>query len=119
MLLDHLEIAERHVAQGRSNVEHQRQLVQKLTRDCLPTEQPEELLALFEELLASHIADRDRLLNETRQEHLDGPVDRSTKGAAPLNAALPGATIDCPRQQGCARLDPRTTIASAKMTAEG
>jgi len=62
MILDHLEIAERHVSQGILHVERQRQIVAELARDGLPTALSKAILARFEELLAVHIVDRDRLL---------------------------------------------------------
>jgi len=64
MIIDHLELAERHVAEGAARVGRQRQLVTELVCDDLPSRQSKELLKTLEEALAMHIADRDRLLKE-------------------------------------------------------
>jgi hypothetical protein len=59
MLVDHLDQAERRVAQGAEHVARQRMLVNQL--DCQARTQARELLAQFEEMQRMHIADRDRL----------------------------------------------------------
>jgi len=64
MIIDHLELAERHIARGTDRVEHQRQLIEELTRDGQDTTQATAILTKFEEVLAMQIADRDRLLKE-------------------------------------------------------
>jgi hypothetical protein len=64
MIIDHLELAERHVAEGASRVGRQRQLLTELICDGLPSLQSKLLLKTFEECLAMHIADRERLLKE-------------------------------------------------------
>jgi hypothetical protein len=56
--------AERHVAEGTMHVERQRNLVENLARDGHDTKQAEAPLKQFEELLAMHIQDRDRLLKD-------------------------------------------------------
>jgi hypothetical protein len=59
MIVDHLDRAERRVAQGAEHVERQRMLINQL--DCQARTQARELLAQFEEMQQMHIADRDRL----------------------------------------------------------
>jgi len=61
MIIDHLELAERHVSEGAAHVEQQRQLVERLAHEGHYTDRSEAILAQFEDLLAMHIADRDRL----------------------------------------------------------
>lgn len=57
----HLEIAKRHVAEGRRVVIRQRQIVVELQKDGHNTTTAEALLEQFEATLEAHIADRDRL----------------------------------------------------------
>jgi Spy/CpxP family protein refolding chaperone len=64
MLLDHLEKARRHVAEGELHLAHQRELVAKLGRDGHDTKDARQLLEQFEELQQLHIQDRDRLERE-------------------------------------------------------
>ena len=66
MLQDHLALAERHVAQGHTHIQRQRAIVTELTCDghIEAAITAAELLALFEETEAFHIAHRDRLLKE-------------------------------------------------------
>ncbi len=68
MLFDHLARAERQVAEGERHVATQRELVAKLGRDGHDTEQARLLLKQFEDLLALHVADRDRLLREVHDQ---------------------------------------------------
>ena len=67
MLLEHLAIAERNVAQGERQLEHQRGLIEELRRDGHDTHKAEELLLTFEESQALHIADLDRIRAELAQ----------------------------------------------------
>ncbi|HEY7245359.1 MAG TPA: hypothetical protein VH678_15930 [Xanthobacteraceae bacterium] len=62
--MDHLAQAERHVVQGEQHVTRQRDLVARLQMDGHDTDEALKLLSQFEELLAVHIADRDRLKAE-------------------------------------------------------
>lgn len=64
MILNHLNQAHRHVAEGARQVAEQRERVQKLERDGDDTRDSRLLLKQFEELLALHIADRERLERE-------------------------------------------------------
>jgi Spy/CpxP family protein refolding chaperone len=68
MLLDHLAQARRHVAQGEQHVMRQRELVAEMERDGHDTAQSRALLKQFEELLALHVADRDRMERELAGE---------------------------------------------------
>ncbi len=65
-LREHLALAERHVAEGERVVARQREIVAELERDGhdAAAAQARQLLAQFEELLALHVADRDRLRKE-------------------------------------------------------
>jgi hypothetical protein len=55
MIIDHLEIAERHIAEGKVSVERQRQVVEKLADDGHQTDRAKGILAQLEELLTMHI----------------------------------------------------------------
>ena len=61
---DRLERAERHVALGQRHVTRQRELITELKAGGHDTKLSEQLLQVFEELQALHIADRDRLLTD-------------------------------------------------------
>ena len=65
-LEDHLAAAERHLAEAECQVANQREHVAQLERDGQDTAQSIQLLAQFEEVLAMHIADCDRLRKELR-----------------------------------------------------
>ena len=61
MILEHLRMAEQHVADGVRHIARQRELIAELRRDRHDTWAAENLLKLFEETQALHVADRDRL----------------------------------------------------------
>ncbi len=65
-LREDLALAERHVADGERVVARQRAIVAELERDGhdATAAQARQLLAQFEELLALHVGDRDRLRRE-------------------------------------------------------
>jgi len=60
----HLASAEEHVALGIDNVECQREIILQLELDGHDTVEAQRLLVYFEEQLAMHVADRDRLRRE-------------------------------------------------------
>jgi hypothetical protein len=60
----HLASAEEHVALGAATVERQREIIVKLERDGHGTIEAQRLLVYFEEQLAMHVADWDRLRKE-------------------------------------------------------
>jgi hypothetical protein len=60
----HLELANKHVAEGQKRVEAQLALVVKLGRDGHDTSQAKALLRQFEETLALQIQTRDRIVQE-------------------------------------------------------
>jgi len=64
LLKDHLAQAERRIAEGRDHVEHQRQIVEEVVRVGGDARRSTALLELFEETLATHVEERDRLRNE-------------------------------------------------------
>jgi hypothetical protein len=64
LLEDHLAQAERHIAEGRDHVERQRQIVEEVVRRGEDARKSTALLELFEETLATHVEERDRLRNE-------------------------------------------------------
>ena len=64
MLLRHLAMAERHVAEGRVHVDRQTRHVADLQRDGHDTEQARDVLFRFQELLEMHEAERARLKRE-------------------------------------------------------
>jgi len=61
LLKDHLARAQRHIAEGRRHVECQRQIVDELVRRGDDARRSTALLELFEETLAGHVEERDRL----------------------------------------------------------
>jgi hypothetical protein len=64
MLERHLLQAERHVLEGERNVARLRGVVAERQSQGLDARQAIDLLRQFEELQATHIAERDRLRNE-------------------------------------------------------
>lgn len=64
MVLDHLEQARRHVAEGEKHVGSQRELVTQLERDGHDSTQARQLLREFEEVQRLHVEHRDRLEQE-------------------------------------------------------
>jgi hypothetical protein len=64
MLQDHLAAAERHLDEAECHAATQREHVSQLKRDGLDAAEPARLLAELEEVLALHLADRDRLRKE-------------------------------------------------------
>ncbi len=85
-LKEHLEYAEERVAQGVPLVVEQRTLVARLEREGHDTEaaRARELLALLEESLRLHIADRDRL-RELREYEMGSSTSQE---ATPAMGAL-------------------------------
>jgi len=64
MVEEHLQLAEKHVAQGDQHLADQRELIFQMERDGHDTTEARRLLRQFEELQELHIADRDRLRQE-------------------------------------------------------
>jgi len=60
----HLTVAERHVAQGQSIIVRQQKLVAQTEARGRDSVAARQLLRLFQETQAIHVADRDRLLKE-------------------------------------------------------
>ncbi len=56
--------AEGHVTEGEQTLAHQRQIVARVEQDGHDASTARELLAIFEETLAMHKADRERLRQE-------------------------------------------------------
>ena len=70
VLLDHLAKAEKHVLEGRQRVTRQQDLIADLRRGRHDTGDAELLLRQFNELLALHLATRERLRGELgEQQH--------------------------------------------------
>jgi hypothetical protein len=62
--LEHnLMLVERHVAQARAHIEHQRKIVAELERDGHDAELARNILATFEQLLELLIQDRERRID--------------------------------------------------------
>ena len=57
----HLALADEHVAQAEHIVAGQKRVLAELTRDRHPTAMAASTLAVYEDLLALHIQDRDRI----------------------------------------------------------
>ena len=64
ILKQHLRLAEKHIAEGTEHVERQRQIVDELVRNGKDPRRSMDLLTLFEETLAGHTEERDRLQDE-------------------------------------------------------
>jgi hypothetical protein len=64
MIQDHLNQAERHIADGERHLSNQRALIAELEHDGHDTSAAKSLLRQFEELQALYVADRDRLRTE-------------------------------------------------------
>ena len=64
MILDHLQLAERHVVEGERHLARQRDIVDTLEREGLDGKTARALLVQFEEMQTLHLADRDRLRAE-------------------------------------------------------
>ena len=64
MLEDHLTAVELLIAETKRRVNHQRELVAALESDGHDTSQATRLLAQLEEVLATQIAERDRVRKE-------------------------------------------------------
>ena len=78
MIEKHLAQAERHVADGERHITRQRQIIAELERDGHDAGSAKELLTIFEETQAIHIADRDRLKEEARiADQRSGPPRHS------------------------------------------
>ena len=66
LLFKLLDQAEQRVSQGDAHVREQRRRIRGLQHKGLDTAESVALLALFEDMLAMHVADRDRLKELTR-----------------------------------------------------
>ena len=66
-LLEHLALAERHIAEGAAIIERQKSLILELERDGHDTCKSRALLQQFEEIQQLHISDRVRLVAELSQ----------------------------------------------------
>jgi hypothetical protein len=64
MIEEHLAQADRHVTEGERHLARQRELLAQMQPDDPTAAEARKLLDTFENLLASHIADRDRLKGE-------------------------------------------------------
>jgi hypothetical protein len=64
MLLDHLAQANDHVERGEKHVRRQRELIGELERDGHDSTSAKALLVQFEQILAMHKTDRDRIARE-------------------------------------------------------
>ena len=68
MLKRHLAQAKAHVEAGRKHIVRQRKLIAKLERGGHDTKQARAFLDELEQLQATHIADRERILRELAKE---------------------------------------------------
>lgn len=64
MLERRLAQAERHIAEGESRIARQREIILDLASGGHDLKQAKELLAQFEDMQSTHIADRDRIRAE-------------------------------------------------------
>ena len=72
-----LQEAKARVAQGEEHIREQRELIAELERDGHDTFVARELLATFEQIQVLHIAGRDRLVKELKEQNTGGasPVE--------------------------------------------
>lgn len=68
LLREHLEQAERHVAQGEQHIRSQKARIVDLERDGRDTTQARQVLKTFEDSQKMHVADRDRARQEVIQD---------------------------------------------------
>jgi hypothetical protein len=71
LLRRHLEEAESRVERGQRNVDRQREAVADLERDDQDATIAKVLLKIFEKANESHVADRDRLVQELAASRID------------------------------------------------
>jgi hypothetical protein len=64
MMLDHLALAERHIAEGKIIIERQETLIAELEQDSHDITLARELLSQFLQTQKSHEEDRERLRRE-------------------------------------------------------
>ena len=67
ILLQHLVLAERHIAQGKAHLIRQETLVAELDRNGHDTKEAEAILATLRQTQALHLQDRDRILSELQK----------------------------------------------------
>ena len=79
MILEHLTLTERHIAEGHQRIERQLQIIRELQNDGRDLATAMSLLTQFEELLLLHIKDRDRARAELASRY---PA-LSSAGSAP------------------------------------
>jgi uncharacterized membrane protein len=65
-LQQHLARAEQHIAECEQHITRQREIIAQFERDGHDAATARQLLKTFEELLAMHIANRHRLLDELK-----------------------------------------------------
>jgi hypothetical protein len=94
MVLDHLQQAERHVAEGERHLARQKEIVAELPGDGHDARAARALLAQFEDLLALHIADRDRIRAE-----LVTATEGASAGELPTRTEGAPDTIDKPARR--------------------
>jgi hypothetical protein len=63
-ILDHLELARRHVAEAERHIDQQRWIIARLERDGHDTSASKVLLEQFQQFYKMHVEDRDRLQKE-------------------------------------------------------
>jgi hypothetical protein len=68
IIVEHLKIAERHIAEGEALIARQSDLLAQLERegDRIIVAEAKKLMTRFEEIQRLHLADRDRLRAELR-----------------------------------------------------
>ena len=72
MLEEHLAQCERHVALGERHLSRQREIIAELDRGCRDSTRARELLVIFGETQAMHVAHRDRLRDELANATANG-----------------------------------------------
>jgi hypothetical protein len=66
-VLEHLALAERHIAEGEKHLRRQEDLILEMQRDGLDTDQALDVLATLRETQALHHQDRERIQRELEE----------------------------------------------------
>jgi hypothetical protein len=74
---EHLELANRHLAEGQKRIGRQIELIAELERDGHGTAQAKGLLKQFEETLALQVKTRDRIVRELAETQDASPWKRA------------------------------------------
>ena len=86
-LLEHLELAGDHIAKGAQHLAKQKQLIERLQREGLPTDDAEEPLRRFEATQRSR---------PTSRERIEGELATAYRNPLDVESQTPGTAIELP-----------------------